>query len=205
MTRRFSLLVLATGGALAAAPSTARAQFPSPVSNPVSFGVTGGLAVPVGRLGDNLNSGYTVGGLVDLHPAPGPLSLRPEVGYDRFDVKSSVLNDLATAAGGSITGNTHFLRGTGNVVYRLAPVSGLRPYVTAGVGVYQLGAGASYSYGGTTTTQNDQTQTKFGVNGGVGLELPLSGISVFLEARAHGVQTDATPVTYIPITVGIRF
>ncbi len=84
-----------------------------------------------------------MGGLVDLHPAPGPLSLRLEVGYDRFDVKSSVLADLADAAGADVRANTHFVRGTGNVVYRLSNISGLRPYLAAGVGVYQLGAGAS--------------------------------------------------------------
>ncbi|GJG86699.1 hypothetical protein tb265_18800 [Gemmatimonadetes bacterium T265] len=205
MTKLAPLALAAVGAALAAAPHTARAQFPSPVSNPFSFGVSGGLAVPVGRLGDNLNSGYSVGGLVDFHPAPGPLSIRLEVGYDRFDVKSSVLTDVENAFGANVSANTHFFRGTGDLVYRLPTTGGLRPYLLGGVGVYSIGGGTSYTDGGTTISQNDNSQTKFGVNGGAGIELPLSGITVFLEARAHGVQTDAAPVTYIPITVGIRF
>lgn len=201
---RFALLALAIG-AVATAPSAAHAQFPSPIPHPYSFGISGGLAVPAGRFGDNVNSGYSVGGLVDLHPAPGPLSLRLEVGYDRFETKSGLLNGVAEAVGGDVSSNAHFFRGTGNVVLRLSSFSGLRPYLTGGVGVYQIGGGTTYSYNGTSYTSNDQSQTKFGVNGGAGVELPLSGITVFLEARAHGVQTDATPVTYVPITVGFRF
>lgn len=204
MTNTTAVILFAAASALATTPSAAHAQFPH-VPNPVSFGVTGGLAVPAGTLGDNVNSGYSVGGIVDLHPAPGPLSLRLEVGYDRFDTKSSTLDYLVQAVGDNITANTHFLRGTANLVYRLSNVSGIRPYVTGGVGVYQIGGSSSYSAFGETITQNDQSLTKFGVNGGLGIELPLAGITPYLEVRAHGVQTDGSPFTYIPITVGFRF
>lgn len=196
----FHAAALCAAAGLAAAPRAALAQ------SPVSFGVTGALAVPLGRLGDGVNSGYSVGGLVDFHPLPGPLSVRLEGAYDRFEVKRSVLDDLAGGVtDGSLSGNAHFTRGNANLVLRLPRTSGLRPYLIGGVGVYGIGGTTTYSNRGTTVSQSDQTQTKFGVNGGLGVELPLTGISVFLEARAHGVQTDATPVTYIPITVGIRF
>lgn len=205
MIRIATLATVATAGVLAAAPTAARAQLPSPIPHPFSFGVSGGLTVPTGNLGNDLNSGYSVSGLVDLQPAPGPLALRLEVGYDRFAYKDSYQSFLAQAAGGSYSSNTHYLRGTANLIYRLPNMSGIRPYVTGGVGVYNNSDGTTLQYGGNTTTFNSSSTTKFGVNGGVGIELPLAGITPFLEVRAHGVQTDYTPVTYVPITVGFRF
>ena len=205
MMRTTSIALVALSGALAAAPAAVRAQFGGHGPNPVSVGIEGGLAAPTGNLGDNVNSGYSVGGFVDLHPAPGPLSLRVEVGYDRFDYKDSYQTYLAQAAGGSYSSNTHYLRGTANLVYRLPNMSGIRPYLTGGVGIYNNSDGTSLQLAGTTTTYSSGSTTKFGVNGGVGIELPLSGITPFVEVRAHGVQTDYTPVTYVPITVGFRF
>lgn len=199
MTRSAVFSLAALAAAAGAAPHAARAQ------SAVSFGVSGGLGVPVGRLGDNVNSGYSVAGLAEFRPVPGPLSVRLEAGYDRFALKDEVLNAVADYTGGNLSSNIHFVRGNANLVYRLPVTSGLRAYLTGGVGIYGIGSGFSYTNGGTSYSQNDQTQTKFGINGGAGVELPLTGITVFLEARAHGVQTDATPLTYIPITVGIRF
>ncbi|HEY0778016.1 MAG TPA: outer membrane beta-barrel protein, partial [Gemmatirosa sp.] len=172
---------------------------------PFSFGVEGGLAVPTSTLGNDLNSGYSVGGLLDLHPAPGPLSLRLEVGYDRFDYKATYETLAAQQIGVNYSSNTHFLRGTANLVYRLPNMSGIRPYITGGVGVYNNSHGSTLQYAGYTSSSSSTSTTKFGINGGVGVELPLSGITPFIEVRAHGVQTDYTPVTYVPITVGFRF
>lgn len=201
---RFAPLALAAGALAAAAlPRAARAQLAP--GNPFSVGVSGGLAAPTSTLGNNVNSGYSVAGLVDFRPAPGPLSLRVEVGYDRFDYKDSYQTYLAQLAGGSYTANTHYLRGNANLVYRLGSYSGLRPYVTGGVGVYNNSNGQSLQLDGATTSYSSGSTTKFGVNGGLGVEVPLSGLTVFGEVRAHGVQTNYRPVTYIPITVGIRF
>ena len=208
MTRRFAVAFASTAvgaAALAVAPAAAHAQFGTRGPNPISFGIEGGLAAPTGSLGDYVNAGYSVGGFVDLRPAPGPLSLRIEVGYDRFNYKDSYENYAASLAGASYTSNKHYLRGTANLVYRFSNMSGIRPYVTGGVGIYNNSDGASLQYGSSTTTFNSNSTTKFGVNGGVGAELPLSGITPFIEVRAHGVQTEYTPLTYFPITVGFRF
>ncbi len=205
MNRLAAVALVTAAGALAAAPAAAHAQFGTGRTSPLSFGVEGGLSVPAGNLGDNLNSGYSVAGMVDLHPAPGPLSLRLEVGYDRFNYKDAYQTYVAQIAGGNYSSNTHFLRGTANLVYRFSNMSGFRPYLTGGVGVYNNSDGTTLQYGNTTTSYSSGSTTKFGVNGGVGVELPLSGITPFIEVRAHGVQTDYTPVTYVPITVGFRF
>jgi hypothetical protein len=203
MTRLASLALAAGTLAAAALPQAARAQLSA--GNPLSVGLSGGLAAPTSPLSNNVNSGYSVAGMLDVRPAAGPLSLRVEVGYDRFAYKDSYQTYLARLAGGSYEANTHYIRGNANLVYRLGSFSGLRPYVTGGVGVYNNANGESLNLNGATTTYNSGSTTKFGVNGGIGVDVPLSGITVFGEVRAHGVQTDGTPLTYVPVTVGIRF
>ncbi len=203
MTRSitFALAAAALAATFAAAPRAARAQ----AANPFSFGVAGGLAVPTSSLSSNLNAGYTVAGFVDFHPVPGPLTVRLEGGYDRFQTKDSQTYATVNGVDYGQDGNTHFIRGNANLLLRLPTTGGVRPYLTGGVGIYGIGGGYTYTGDGGTATFNDQTLTKFGINGGIGIEVPLTGITVFGEVRAHGVQTDGTPVTYIPITVGIRF
>lgn len=203
ISARAALLTIAGVGALAVAPRAARAQLPG--GNPFSYGAFGGLAVPTGQLSDGLNAGYSVGGFVDLRPAPGPVSFRIEGGYDRFSTKDSQTYATVNGTDYGVQGNTHFIRGNVNAIVRLPTSGAFRPYITGGVGIYGIGGGYSYTGDYGTVSTSDRTLTKFGINGGVGVDYQLTGISVFLEARAHGVQTDATPVTYIPITVGIRF
>ena len=203
MTRLVSLALAAGTITAAALPHAARAQYAP--GNPFSFGVSGGLSAPTSTLSNDVNAGYSVAGLVEYRPVPGPLSLRLEVGYDRFAYKDSYQNYVAQLAGANYSANTHFIRGNANLVFRLPNFGGVRPYLTGGVGVYNNSDGSTVSYAGYTQSYNGSSTTKFGVNGGVGVDVPLSGITVFGEVRAHGVQTDYTPITYVPITVGIRF
>ena len=77
------------------------------------------------------------------------------------------------------------------------------PYVLAGAGMYRESCDICSS------------QTKLGINGGLGIVVPLSGISTIIEARFHMVfdAEDATdPGTtsvsnsiFVPISVGILF
>jgi hypothetical protein len=48
-------------------------------------------------------------------------------------------------------------------------------------------------------------ETDFGINGGVGLEFTLTGMSTFLEARYVNVFTEGESTAFIPITFGILF
>ncbi len=59
--------------------------------------------------------------------------------------------------------------------------------------------------GGTDTLMASSGVTKFGWNGGAGVEFALPcGQSWFIEARNHRISTD-TPIENVAITLGCRF
>lgn len=155
-------------------------------ARPISFGVSGGISLPSGAAGDELQSGFNANALVEARQAAGPLGFRAEVGYNRF----------AFDAGDA---SYRLISGVANGIFRVGTASGgpVAPYVIAGVGVYN---------GQISDAQFEtDSETKLGINGGVGIDIPLSGIATFIEARYHTIFTEGDRVNFIPITVGIRF
>ena len=171
--------------AVAAVALTANAAAAQSPIKPFSFGVTGGASMPTGDFGDAASTGYNVGALLEVKPAAMPLSFRFEGGYQSFGFQDGV------------DGNMNILSGVANAAYRLPVGAMIRPYVIAGAGMYSMKA---ESNGLSTDREN-----KLGVNGGLGLELPLTGISTFVEARYHNVFTEGSSTTLFPVTVGLRF
>jgi hypothetical protein len=169
---------------LAASAMALCATVASAQARPVSLGVTGGASVPTGDRGDGLQTGFNVGGLLEVAPAVSPVGLRLEGGYHRFDYS------------GGVNGNDRLITGIANGVVKF-PGSVARPYLIGGVGAYNLG-------GETNGTSRD-SETNIGLNGGVGIDIPLSGIATFVEARYHTVFRDDRNFTMLPISVGIRF
>ncbi|MDB4888014.1 MAG: hypothetical protein JWN79_3452 [Gemmatimonadetes bacterium] len=178
-------LALAFGAALA---SSAAAQSAPPAGQPGTispmyvpiFGVTAGIALPVGRLADDHAAGYTLGGLVEYAVAGQPYALRGELLYQRFALKSgrTVGSDVnLTSLGATI------------VVKSFQPTTASNTFFTGGIAVYH----------GT------DLGTRPGVNAGGGIEIPLTGFSATGEARLHVMFADGRPVLTIPLTVGIRF
>lgn len=177
--------------ALVAAPR-ARAQV-APV-NPFSFGVSAGAAIPTGDAADDLSTGYSVDGIIGVRAPTLPVSFRGEVGYTRFGFKDG------DGAG------FRMISGVANVLYTFSagPTAVVRPYVIGGVGVYN---GRAVGDG----FDDAESRTKVGFNGGVGLEIPLSGITGFGEVRFANVrfaergEGSGANLNYIPIRFGIRF
>lgn len=157
-----------------------------------TFGVAAGATFPTGDLGDGYDSGYNLGAHVGFRSATMPVGFRLEGTYNRHDAKG--VNPLDT--------RLTIFSGTANVI---AGASGaaesIRPYLIGGAGVYNVKVDSDGVAGSSST--------KFGLNGGAGLDLPLSGIAVFAEARYHYVfsKEDGTGFNmgFIPLTVGIRF
>jgi hypothetical protein len=180
---RLFYLVLGLSFALAA---TASAQVSGPGSGappqgnlytPV-YGVTAGIAIPVGRIADDHAAGYTVGGLVEYSVLGQPYSLRGELLYQRFALKS-----------GRTEGRDVGLTSLGaTFVYKLQPTPA-STFLTGGIAIYH----------GT------DLGTRPGFNGGAGVEIPLTGFSATGETRLHVMLADGKPVVTLPITVGIRF
>lgn len=151
-------------------------------AKPVTLGIAGGGAIPVGDFADAYNTGFngTVG--LGISSVGTPLGLRFEGMYNKFLGKDDFGNQP----------DTRVIAGTANLVYSL-PGQGITPYLIGGAGYYGLKPEGFESVG------------KFGLNGGVGALFPLSGFSAYVEARLHHVFTDVSSKQFIPVTFGIMF
>jgi hypothetical protein len=164
--------------------SAASAQVSGPGSTPTSpnmytpiFGVTAGIAIPVGRLADDHAAGYLLGGLLEYGVTGQPYALRGELLYQRFALKSNhVGRDVNLTSLGA------------TIVYRMQATP-TNTFVTGGIAIYN----------GT------DLGTRPGLNGGAGVEIPLTGFSATGEARLHMMLADGRPIFSLPLTIGVRF
>jgi hypothetical protein len=166
----------------AAVPGTAAAQAgqPATISNlyvPI-FGVTAGIALPIGRLAEDHAAGYSLGGLVEYGVTGQPYALRGELIYQHFALKS-----------GRTEGSGVNLTSLGATLVLRHSATPSNTFLTGGIAIYN-GTGLG---------------TRPGVNAGGGIEIPLQGFSATGEARLHLMLADGRPVLTLPLTVGIRF
>lgn len=158
-----------------------QAQTPS-VLKMVQLGAAGGSAIPLSDFGNGYSSGYNLTGILGVNPTGMPLGLRFDAAYNQFPAK------------GGIKINAKVASFSGNAVFSV-PGAQVSPYLIGGIGYYHT----SSSVAGTSASNN------VGFNGGAGLSVPLTGFSVFLEARYHHYSDNGTAVSFIPITVGVLF
>lgn len=184
-------LVALVSAALAVVPTMLSAQ----ATQRPTFGISGGAAIPVGDFSDAVNTGFNVAGHIGIKPGMSPVGLRFEGMYNQFDVKGSG-NDL----------KAKILAGTANIVLMQAAAPGaVRPYFIGGLGVYNLKLSSD------ALNASSDSKTKFGLNGGAGIDMALSGLNVFVEGRYHHVFTKdtnagvTTNTGFIPLVVGLRF
>ena len=179
---RFSKFVAVA--ALMMTPAMVSAQ-----SSSVGFGLSGGLSIPTGDLGDAVDAGYSIAGHVFLKSSSmKSLRFRGDVSYNGFDYKN-------------IDASYRSLGFVGNALIDLSTNGGVKPYVLGGLGAFngkrstQIGSAAVVS----------TSSTDVGIQIGGGLNFQLSGFSTFLEAKYVNVFTDNNSAGYIPITFGVRF
>jgi hypothetical protein len=148
-------------------------------TTPVSFGVSGGPSFPTA---DGLNSGFHVAGHLGFRSRTSPLGVRFDVLYDSFNYDRSSA-DFRTIAG------------TANLMIHLPSSSGaVKPYLSGGVGIYN-----------DKVSGTSRGETKPGLNAGVGLDFPMSGIVPFAEVRFHTIFTEGDHVNFVPLVFGVRF
>lgn len=180
---RFSKCVAAA--ALVVAPAMLSAQ-----SSAVGFGVSGGLSVPTGDLGDAVDAGYSIAGHVFLKPASTKnLRFRGDVSYDAFDYKN-------------FNTSLRSLGFVGNAILDLSSSGGVKPYVLGGLGAFN---GKTSTQVSSSSAVVSNSNTNVGIQVGGGLNFQLSGFSTFLEAKYVNVFSEGNSRGYIPITFGVRF
>jgi opacity protein-like surface antigen len=165
----------------------------------VSFGVGGGVSVPVGDAKDAFKNGFNGQGFARLNLKALPISPRIDFTFTQFDLASAKL----AVPGASGTGQ--ILAGVANLQFSLMNSGPVRPYLVAGVGAYSLKNDIT-GVPGTTST----TDTRLGVNGGAGVLFKLGLISAYVEGRVDNVFTEKGPITadqvqVVPVTFGIVF
>jgi opacity protein-like surface antigen len=190
MKKSSTMLLSLAAVATFASPVVARAQ----VSNPFKFAVFGGAALPSGDARNDLKTGYTVGGAVDLRAPLMPVGLRGELTYSKLDAKDTqgLESVNMTETGGNL-----------NAVFWM-PSAGtpLTAYLTGGPTYARIAANASDSGFNGSATQN-----KWGFNVGAGIDFALSGLSTRLDVRYKQISMGSGNGSFktIPITFGIVF
>jgi opacity protein-like surface antigen len=204
--------VLAAATVTIAAPSSAQMRMGSEGSGrPISFAFGGGASVPIGTYKDALKAGWNGQGSLIFNFGGFPLALRADLSYNKFSFKT----DLPFTPGGPTGPITttddvtqQILGGLANITIpiNIGPIS---PYITAGLAGFNIKTTLSDAVSGA----EDETDTKFAINGGAGLSMRLLGASAFIEAKINNVYTDnkfignkeLKALQFVPITFGFVF
>jgi hypothetical protein len=151
------------------------------------FGISGGLTLPTGNLGNGYGTGLNIQVHASTKPSSMPFALRADAGL--------WTNSGKTVNIGGISGTSKSLTLftiNGNIVYNFegAKDATFVPYVIGGAGIY---------------TGNRSFGTNFGINGGGGVTFKLAGFDAFAEARLHNVFGNGGSAREIPLSFGIMF
>ena len=176
---------------------------------PVSVAFGGGASVPVGNYKDVLKAGWNGQGSLIFNLPGIPFALRADLNYNKFTFE----NNLPFSTGGGTAATTdditqQIFGGLANITvpFNMGPIS---PYVTAGLAGFNIKTKLGDAFPGA----EDESDTKFAVNGGAGLSMRLMGVSAFIEAKINNVYTDKKLISnkelkalqFVPVTFGFVF
>lgn len=181
-------------------------------TRPVSVAFGGGASVPIGSYNDALKAGWNGQGSLIFNFGGLPLALRADLSYNRLTFKNDLVFSPGGGTGGTVTTSNdmtqQILGGLANITipFNMGPVT---PYVTAGLAGFNI----KTKLGDVVVGANDESETKFAVNGGAGLSLRLLGASAFIEAKLNNVYTDRKVISskelkglqFVPVTFGFVF
>jgi opacity protein-like surface antigen len=191
---RTALRSMAVIAMLVSMPVVASAQA-GLVKRFVSFGVGGGMSVPVSNAADAFKNGFNAQGFVRLNVPKLPVMPRFDLNYSKFDLDDAQVG---------VPGTGQIMAGLANLQVGLLQFGPIRPYIVAGLGAYNL---KTETEGTTPTSESD---LRFGINGGAGVTLHLGMISGYIEGRVDNVFTekgmiDTEQIQLIPVTFGLSF
>ena len=142
------------------------------------LGASFGISFPTGSLARNHASGFNLAGIAE-YEAPGQvMGVRGELFYERFGAKTGVAGARAVQTGAAIIDAVYHFQG-----------SSFHPYLIGGMGLYRVTGNGS----------------RPGFNGGVGIRIPLTGMTAYFEARLHKVLTDGSSYLSLPVSFGLSF
>jgi hypothetical protein len=129
----------------------------------VRVGLEAGMAAPMSSLGRAFSVGFTAGGFLQGRPDGFPVSLRGDLQYSRFGGQNTV-----------VTPSYSVIQLTGAGVYEFPKAGGSKSpfFASAGLGLYRSAA-------------NNESQTDFGQNLGLGFNFKAQRFKPFVEGRFH--------------------
>jgi hypothetical protein len=219
------LLRVLGSAAMLAAPLAVHAQSGSMSTTEapaIGFGIIGGATFPVGDYNKAAATGYNIGAFVDFGRRLGPFGVRVDGLYHGFGDK----NIVSTAGSGTtidFSNKYSMVSGTLDLVFGIPLESSpVRPYLIGGAGAYYIKNSPkcvtqSITCTNTYGTNYQGNATKFGLNGGGGIEFGLGGAAAFIETRFHQVfqgslETDCigtakcnkAALQIVPVQLGVR-
>lgn len=204
--------------ALSAAAMPARSQYVTQKGAHfyhVSIGLGGGVTVPTGNSPTPVQTGWNGQAYVLIHLLKVLPAIRFNVGYSRSSFKDA---NSGFSGGASVPGyfgkQQEVLSGVGGLNINLFHVGPVTPYITAGLGAFDVRTtvDTAQSTSGSTTTTSGKIQSKvnFGIDAGGGLALSLGRVSAFAEGRVQNVYTNgggliksSRHVMAVPVSFGL--
>lgn len=198
-TARFVLVSIA----LLSLSSPARAQMNGEEMGSnriVSFGIGGGVSVPVSDAADAFKTGFNAHAFARFNMHELPIQPRVDLTFSKFDVKDVHLQTPGSSGTGQI------FAGIANLQFALMHSGPVRPYIVAGLGAYNTKTDIN-----GVPNVSGTSSTDFGINAGAGALFKLgSMLSGYVEGRIDNVYSNkgminADQVQVVPVTFGIVF
>jgi hypothetical protein len=169
-------------------------------------GVGGGASVPIGNLHDGgYDTGWNVTVPIGWQSATTPWGLRLDLSYDRLNggtlatAPVSVTLSDANVWSGSLDLTLQFPFGNSGSSFYLMGGGGIHHFTDVG-----SDNGSAIIDGTALSSSADNSLTKAGVNGGLGLNFGFGRAKLFLESRFVSVFTEGENSNYVPIILGVR-
>jgi|GEM_PF-1075934 len=169
-------------------------------------GVGGGASIPVGNLHDGgYDTGWNVTVPIGWQSASTPWGLRLDLSYNRLNgstiasVPVNVTLSDANLWSGELDLTLQFPFGRSGSSFYLMGGGGIHHFTDVG-----SDNGAAVIDGTALSSNGDNSLTKAGVNGGLGLNFGFGRAKLFLESRFVSVFTEGKNSNYVPIILGVR-
>jgi hypothetical protein len=171
------------------------------------IGIGGGATMPQGDFGDVYGTSFNVTVPIGWQSMSTPWGVRLDLGYNQVNGKTFD------------TGTGEVELDDGTIWSALLGLTAQWPVGASGTSFYLVGGGGVHHFrdfggfsddgGGTTGGGlfggDEENVTKFGLNGGAGINFGIGAADLFLEARYVSVFTENENTNYIPIVIGLRF
>jgi hypothetical protein len=165
------------------------------------IGIGGGGTVPMGDLSDAYGTGFNVTVPIGWQSMTTPWGVRADLAYNRVKGEVAEFDDgQVELDDGTIWSGTLGLTAQWPV-----GASSTSFYLVGGGGAYHFRDFGELNASGTEITIEEENVTKFGLNGGLGINFAVGAADIFVEGRYVSVFTDGDNTNYIPIVLGVRF